>query len=48
MNGKGDKRRPKRISREEEDLRWELIKATPSRKRIIINQLKEIKDEYEK
>ena len=44
MNGKGDKRRAALISREEEDLRWELIKAKSARKRAIICRLNQIRN----
>ena len=43
--GKGDKRRTALVSKEEEDLRWELIKAAPGRKRAILKRLKEISNE---
>jgi hypothetical protein len=42
--GKGDGRRATQISQEENDLRWELIKATSSRKRAILKRLKEIEN----
>jgi len=42
MSGKGDKRRPRLISAEEEELRWELAfgcKNNPKRKEEILKEL---------
>ena len=41
--GKGSDRRSAQVSKEEEELRWELLKATPGRKRAILKRLKELK-----
>ena len=41
--GKGSDRRPKLITLEEEDLRWELISASPERKKEIKKRLEELK-----
>lgn len=46
--GKGDTRRQRQISKEEEELRWELAfgtKNNPERKEDINKRLKEITDE---
>jgi len=44
MSGKGDKRRPTQISKEEESLRWELLHAAPERKKEILKRLEKLND----
>ena len=45
MSGKGDRQRPRQITKEEEDLRWELAfrcEDNPARKDEILKRLKEL------
>lgn len=43
MSGKGDKRRPQYITDYENNLRWELLKASDADKQSILDQLEQIK-----